>query len=493
MVNRLANGWSTAINVDSVDGVVTLWVDAPPPFRVLLLFRVGQADEQLTNSGISHLVEHLAFPHDHDADARSNGATSLTSTAFYAWGDPTDAAAFINDITASLTNLPLSRLEQQRSIILVEEETRGRGPLAELLAERFGARAHGVVGFPSLGLHRVGPDDVANWSTRYYTADNAVLCCTGPPPTRLSLCLPRGQKIPAPAGAPVAGPLPRWTAERVAHIGIGVLTDHGPAGGMAHRILERRLYRRLRQDLALSYSVQSASQVIDPQTQHRATIVDAREEKSIDVARHVLEVAEELAARGPTRQELHDDVHILERELEDDPGTLLGFISHAAECFLSNIEVEELDDHIEIRRQLTTAEVRDAWGTAMKTAILLVPPWIVIEPRRLAHRFWPPPEPEMVRGKTFHATGIARVRGGPTITIGDEAVRLDMPKADSRSMQFEECAALLRTGPLARALVAFDGRGLPIDGEKFANSRDLVDRLDQKVPRDRWIDLLPSP
>ncbi|MGZ8758419.1 MAG: hypothetical protein ACXWXC_10795 [Aeromicrobium sp.] len=102
-----SNASPTTIYVDSVDDVPLLWVDAPPPYHLFLMFRVGRADEELTNSGITHLVEHLVFPHDHTADSSSNGATTLTNTVFYAWGSPDDAAAFITRVATSLSRLPL--------------------------------------------------------------------------------------------------------------------------------------------------------------------------------------------------------------------------------------------------------------------------------------------------------------------------------------------------------------------------------------------------
>jgi hypothetical protein len=44
-----------------VGGVPVFWADAPRPYEVQLLFRMGRADETLATSGITHLVEHLAM------------------------------------------------------------------------------------------------------------------------------------------------------------------------------------------------------------------------------------------------------------------------------------------------------------------------------------------------------------------------------------------------------------------------------------------------
>lgn len=203
------NSVPSAIYIDRVDGVPLLWNDGPPPFSAVLNFRVGRADEQLSNSGITHLVEHLAFPHDHNQDANCNGSTGLTTTSFYAWGEPDEAAAFIRQTSVALAKLGIDRVDHQRSVILTEEVSSGGGVVADLLVERYGARGQGVVGFRQLGIHRLKGADVQGWATRYFTADNAILCINGRPPDGLSLELPRGEPIPTPLAQPIDGPLPR--------------------------------------------------------------------------------------------------------------------------------------------------------------------------------------------------------------------------------------------------------------------------------------------
>ena len=480
-----------SINVDSVDGVPLLWIDAPPPYYVFLMVRVGRADEELTNSGITHLVEHLAFPHDHSTDSSSNGATALSNTLFYAWGNPADSADFIGRIASTLTRLPLDRIDQQRSIILTEEEAGGGGAAAELLTERYGAQRHGVVGFRQLGLHRIGSTDVAEWSRRYFNADNAILCATGPPTGHLALQLPPGERRPVPLATPVEGPLPRWTPQAVGQIALGVLTGHEPAAGTAHRILERRLFSRLRHSLALSYSVQSATQTIDPLTLHRVTVADTKQETAADVTRHVVEMAEELADHGPTREELLDDLDVLERQLRDDPRAIGGWMMHAAECYLNGIEVEELEDYLEARNLLTPVEVRDAWAKAYSTAILVVPPWVEIAPERMAHRTWATDQAATAKGVTFHPPGMARLRGGARTTVGAEAVSVSTSDQRPRTIRFDRTAALVRSGPLARTLIDLDGSALSIDAAQFGNSRELIARLDNKIPPGKWIDVPP--
>ena len=49
------------VHHDDLDGLSTYWVEDGSPFRAVLVFRAGMADETLPTRGICHLVEHLAI------------------------------------------------------------------------------------------------------------------------------------------------------------------------------------------------------------------------------------------------------------------------------------------------------------------------------------------------------------------------------------------------------------------------------------------------
>ena len=118
------------------------------------MFRVGQADENLPTSGVTHLIEHLAFPHDHRDGVANNGTTRLLTTEFFAWGDPRDAAEFLHRVTRGISRLAVDRIDQQRSIIATQERRWAITPRGELQICR-GAHGPGVVGFRGLGLRQL--------------------------------------------------------------------------------------------------------------------------------------------------------------------------------------------------------------------------------------------------------------------------------------------------------------------------------------------------
>lgn len=475
----------TEIHVDHVDGVPLLWIDGPPPFTMFLIFRVGQADERLQTAGITHLVEHLAFPHDHADAVANNGTTDLTSTRFFAWGEPEEAAEFLHRVSRTLSRLPVDRLDQQRDIIATEEQRWAVTPIGELLIARYGARAHGVAGFRQIALPVITPEQVTDWAARYFTTGNAVVCMTGPPPGRLALQLPDGPSRPAPVADPEPGPYPRWMARSQPFVAFSVAGGHDPAIGAAARMVERRLFDRLRTRKALSYAVHTDTKLIDSSTLHRVFAADCLEEAAPQVTDEMIATAYDFASSGPTKAEMDGAADGLDRQLRMDEGAGagIGWMLYAAECYLNGIEVEEFDDYIERRLNLERNEIRDAWQAALEELLLCVPPRIIVGDDRFATVDWPPP----VSGRTFHPPGFGRFRAGTRAVLSDAGFSLVGDGGAHATVTFDRVAALLRDRSGYRTMVAMDGSEVSVDPTVFAAGDELVAGLDNAVPRDRWI------
>jgi zinc protease len=159
----------------TVDGIPVLWAEGPEPYTAALVFRTGRADETLPTAGLSHLVEHLALFRAGMRRFPANGLVDTSRTVFWATGTKEEAAGFLCDIAAALGDLPLDRLEAEKRVFRTEEESAGGGgAIARLLALRCGAAGYGLVDYRELGLHGLGPDEVAAWARERYTAGNAV-------------------------------------------------------------------------------------------------------------------------------------------------------------------------------------------------------------------------------------------------------------------------------------------------------------------------------
>lgn len=111
---------------EELGGIPVFWAEAPPgpPFMASAAFRVGRVDEKVPISGITHLVEHLALPARIAGSLQFNGFVDLTTTMFWATGDREPVLGFLDELFATLGNLPLSRIEHERSVLGTEESGR---------------------------------------------------------------------------------------------------------------------------------------------------------------------------------------------------------------------------------------------------------------------------------------------------------------------------------------------------------------------------------
>ncbi|GAB7049926.1 M16 family metallopeptidase [Catenuloplanes indicus] len=241
-----------------VDGVPVVLAPMDGPMAAGLVFRVGRADETLARSGVTHLIEHLALHGLGMTDYHFNGATSPITTTFQSQGTEADVVAFLNGVCGALTDLPVDRLAVEKEILRTEEASRGNSVAEPLAIWRYGARGHGVVGYPEFGLAGLTADDLRGWAARWFTRANAMLWIAGDRvPAGLRLTLPDGgTRMPAPvvtSALPVTPAYFHGPSERaVVYEGI---VARSTAAGVFAGVLERALFRSLRQEGGYSYHV----------------------------------------------------------------------------------------------------------------------------------------------------------------------------------------------------------------------------------------------
>src|SRR5439155_980562 len=167
-----------------VDGVPVFWLEVPAPLRAMLVFRVGQVDETLPTHGITHLVEHLAmYPLMQNLEAanRINARVEPFRTRFMASGTPEEIATFLADVTTSLTNLPLDRLENEKKVL-----RRVTAGFCSRCWARAAAPSPSVRGYWTAGFASVS-DTSSRWPTRSTPATSASTASwlrSPPSPTR---------------------------------------------------------------------------------------------------------------------------------------------------------------------------------------------------------------------------------------------------------------------------------------------------------------------
>ncbi|MDR0848406.1 MAG: hypothetical protein LBN10_05095 [Propionibacteriaceae bacterium] len=222
-----------------------------------ITFRVGMADEDFGNHGITHLVEHLAFTGVLNSSVHANGTTSEAYTCFYAVGTADEVVTFLNQVTANLADLPLERMEAEKDILRTEATSRG-GVLGRAATVRHGVQGFGLPGIVELGLNRVTADEAASWAARYFTAGNAAIALALPEvPEGLHVNLPPGDLIPAPQVTtnPITIPTPASIGVRANVVAIDAIVERSRAAWVAETLGAKRFFRELREIDALSYNV----------------------------------------------------------------------------------------------------------------------------------------------------------------------------------------------------------------------------------------------
>lgn len=280
-----------------VDGVPTLLAPTGGPMRAGLTFRVGTADETLARSGVTHLLEHLALAPLGMADYHFNGATSPVFTTFHMQGSEQDIATFLTAVCANLTDLPTGRLEVEKEILRTEWSSRGGSPVEAVPLWRHGTRDFGLTSYPEWGLGALTGDDLRQWAARWFTRENAVLWIAGDRvPAGLRLALPAGVRQPAPAASSALPRTPAYFVSGSRAVVLDAVVRRRTAASLFADVLERELFRSLRQEGGLSYTTTAG---YDPRGDGYASLralADALPEKQDAVLGGVVDTLAKLRA-----------------------------------------------------------------------------------------------------------------------------------------------------------------------------------------------------
>jgi predicted Zn-dependent peptidase len=493
-----------AYNRAEIDNVPVIWADVPGTFTAALIFRVGMADEVLASRGITHIVEHLAMHEVGEPPIEHNAFVDTSRTTFFASGSRDQVVAFMNRLCAVLSDLPLDRVATEREILIKEAEDSG-GPIGELLNVRYGACGHGLAGCRDFGLGWLDEHHVGRWAARWFTHGNAALVCTGPPPEALRLTLPGGERNAPARARPAPAELPAITPFEPGGVALGVAGSWSVDLAVSFRVLERRLRRRVRHDLGLSYHVESTADRLDEETWHRALFADCRDEKQDQLRDEVLDVVNTLAEQGPSAEELAHEREVA-NEMITDPAGAIGWLDSLALDELHGTDPvgpQEMLDQVE---QVTTESARAALRDALRDAIVLVPEEIVHDEEGTAigalgetplrcHEVQPLPA---VSGRVLKPTLASRAFGlrGATMTLAEVGLTLAFKDTEPTTVHFDRCAALATWENGDRLLVGEDGLSIPIRPSHWKSGEEVVRLLERQVAADRIAPLdtiQPSP
>lgn len=467
------------ITQTEVGGIPAVIAPTTGPMHAGLVFRVGFADEPLARRGITHLVEHLALHKFGVADYHYNGATGVEYTFFHMQGAEADIVAFLNGVCAALTDLPMHRLTTEKEILRTEENTRGEGPTEALPLWRHGARDYGVVTYPEWGLSGITPDDLRAWVSHYFTVQNAALWIAGPAvPAGLDLRLPHGERRPAPAPSSALPVRPAYFPGPSNVVAWDAVVERSTSAGVFSGVLERALFRSLRQESGLSYTVQAG---YEPRAGGRALITafaDALPEKQgavlggfVDVlAAFRLGLVDEADVTAVVNQRVDE----LERAEEN--GTRL---PGQAFNLLAGRPVQPVGDLIAELRAVTRDDVAAVAARSFADGLLMTPgrtgaDWAGYAPA-------PRDSETVVEGTRYPSLEEPDL----SFVAGERGVSL-IGDGSAATVFYDQCAVLLVWPDGARRFVGHDGMQVHFEPTLFASGHAVVPALDARVPRELW-------
>ncbi|MFB6392965.1 M16 family metallopeptidase [Polymorphospora lycopeni] len=471
------------ITQTEVDGVPTLLAPNPNgPLIAGLTFRVGQADETLARAGITHLLEHLALHQFGLTDYHYNGSTGAVVTHFHTQGSPEKVTAFVNGVCAALGNLPMDRLDMEKGILRTERGSRVPGYGEPLAVWRHGAIGYGLPGHPEFGLRSVGPDDLRAWAARYFTRDNAVLWIAGDAvPAGLRLDLPGGTRQPVPPAWSALPETPAYFCGGASRIvAFDAVVRRSVAAGIYTAVLERELFRALRQEDGLSYM---ATATYSPRGDDHAMVTaaaDALPDKHGAVLGGFVDVLAKLRV-GRIEQADLDTVCAATEETYSRadfdaarlPGAALNHLTGQ-----SNLSTDEMRAEL---KAVTLADVHAVAVEAAGTALLMVPGSRGAEWAGFAAA--PTHSTSAVTGRR----AASRTAGDETgLVIGPYGVTLDQPDAPV-TVEYANCAALLVWPDGGRQLIGADALFVPVEPTMYGVTAADVAAIDNIVPADRHV------
>jgi predicted Zn-dependent peptidase len=383
------------------NGLEVVLVDMPGVHRAVasLYLRVGSRFESKADNGISHFLEHMVFrgtPRLKSAHEQALAFERLGGTLYAATHVDHGLMSVsvpprnLHEVLALLAEVTISprfgEIEVERGIvreeILEDLDDDGRDVDADNITRALIYDTH-PLGFTITGgldsLARFDEKLLRAYHARHYTGENAVLAVAGrlgdvdacaKEIERRFGALPRGARVPL-TPAPDAQKKPRFsfventssqTDLRVAFRAVSEQDPREPAVEMLLRVLDdgmsTRLYERICDRLGLCYDVSGMLEVYEDDG-----VLDiaagAQHERALLVAKEIFALLSDLAAHGPTEEELTKarDRHLWSVEaMLDDAEAVSAFFGLAA---LSNIARTPMARHEELARA-TREDVRAA-------------------------------------------------------------------------------------------------------------------------------------
>ena len=486
VTQQLATSAGRPINRADREGLPTYWTESDGPFRAMLVFRVGFADEPLPLRGVSHLVEHLAITPKRRLYT-FNGWAGMSTTGFWAEGRPEEALGYLEEVCQLLAAPPVDRLEAELRILRTESSGRGTSLFHALIAARCGTRSYGAAASEEFALHHVDADTVRAWSERHFVAENAVLMLSGPPPDGFRLELGHGDSIPLPQPTRIARlELPTCVAAGGGVVAAGFVVERGPATGVALATLAERLTAKLRHELGLTYAVGTDYEPLGEHQAHLAIAADCTEEGVEKVTDAMLATLDELATDGVDQQDAAHEIERFQRMLETPQEALQWYATGE----LVGVAPEDLLASVAATAAVTPEEIAAVIARGVESMLMLIPFGHSPRPRFRAYPLW---SEHAVAGRVVRPGGlVARMlsrKGG--LVVGEEGISGLWGDGTITTIRWPECEAVLVYADGTVGVIGCDNDRIAVPVPVFGAARvsEILREIERLVPRERFVSM----
>jgi len=465
-----------------VDGVPTLLAPTTGPMHAGLVFRVGQADETLARKGVTHLVEHLALHSIGVADYHYNGVTGVEHTYFHMQGTAAEITGFLTDVCAALQSLPMARLATEKEILRTERSSRETGASTPLALWRHGARDFGLPAYPEWGLAGLTAEDLQEWVARYFTRDNAALWIAGDEvPAGLRLGLPGGTRRAAPTPSCTLPVTPAWFGSSSGAVAWDAVVRRSTPAALFTRVLERRMFRELRQEAGLSYSVNANYEPRVGDTAVITAVADALPEKQAAVLGGLVDL---LAALRIGRVDADEVATVAQqatealRRGEEHGARLLGQVFN----LLAGREIRDLDASLAEIDAVTLGDVTEVAAEAYDAGLLMAPGGTSAGWAGYADA--PAASDHAVEGHRYSARHLPERH----LVVGPDGVSA-LDGDEIATVRFDSCAAVLAWPDGGRRLIGNDAMTVAVEPALYRNGSAAVPEIDARIPAGCRVDL----
>lgn len=462
-----------AVRATRVDGVPVVHARRAGVMTASLGFRVGARDEPLHLRGITHVVEHLAL-HRFDALAQHrNGRVNGVSTEFVVAGREEHVVDFLNGVCAALRDLPLHRLDVEKTVLRTEAQSRSAVADLPLAHARYGSGGPARERVEEFALDRLDADDVTAWVAEWFVAENAVLwISTDDLPAGLDLRLRSGRRRPLEPVAPLDRPRPLSVPGPPRLVMADALVPRSTAALLAAELMRVVLFRELRLEGGLSYTAHAEYEPVDADRARLVVLADAIDENQGAVTGAVVDA---LAALRAGRIEERDltaarDAALdrLESQREPGVGAML-----AAHLLLFGDEILTVDQYVDEVAAVTDDElvavIRAFWGDAIWMSPDGALDWIGATAVSYAA--------DAVDGREFAYLGAPE-----RLVVGPDGVSWVAPDR-TLTVRADACEALVVAGDGGRMLIGADGVSIVVEPtllERFGDAE--LAEIDALVP-----------